>query len=305
MDEVREALDEASRDPAAGASERVRPHLDDKVLTSWNGLMISAFAMGGAVLDEPRYAEAARRAAEFLMRSMCDPQTGVLLRRYRQGDAAIPGFLDDYAFFAQALLDLYEAQFDLRHLELAIRLTEKSSELFEDAAAAASSARRAGDANLVLRVKEDYDGAEPSGNSVALLNLLRLAQITGRDGFRESARAQPGGVRLATDARAGGAAADAGGLRIPAGRAAADHRGGRPGRGRYAGAAAHASLAFRRRTAWCCWWIRPRRAALLAAGIPAIAAMDKLDGKAAAYVCRNYTCQLPVSETKQFAELLQ
>ena len=75
--------------------------------------MISALALGGAVLDEPRYAEAARRAAEFLLARMYNPETGILLRRYRQGEAAIPGFLDDYALFAQALLDLYEAQFDL------------------------------------------------------------------------------------------------------------------------------------------------------------------------------------------------
>ena len=103
----------------------MRPHLDDKVLTAWNGLMISAFAKAGAVLAEPRYADAARRAADFLVARMYDAETGVLLRRYRQGDAAIPGFLDDYAFFAQALLDLYETGFDWRDLELAIRLTEK------------------------------------------------------------------------------------------------------------------------------------------------------------------------------------
>ncbi len=108
--------------------------------------MISAFALGGAVLDEPRYAEAARRAAEFILERLYDAGTGVLLRRYRQGDAAIPGFLDDYALFAQALLDLYEAQFDLRHLEAAIRLTEKQSELFEDPEHGGFFSSAAGDA---------------------------------------------------------------------------------------------------------------------------------------------------------------
>src|ERR1019366_5249849 len=115
-------------------SKRLRPHLDDKILTAWNGLMISAFALGGAALDEPRYAEAARRAAEFLIANAWDPATGVLWRRYRQGQSAIPGFLDDYALFTQALLDLYEAQFDRRHLDLAIRLTEQMRERFEDRA---------------------------------------------------------------------------------------------------------------------------------------------------------------------------
>ena len=115
------------------------------------------------------------------------PASGTLLRRYRAGDAAIPGFLDDYAMFVQGLLDLYEAQFDLRHLELAVRLTEKQQELFEDTASGGFFSTAADDHRLVLRVKEDYDGAEPSGNSVAVMNLVRLAQMTNRAAFRESA----------------------------------------------------------------------------------------------------------------------
>ena len=149
--------------------------------------MISALAKGGAVLEEPRYAAAARRAAEFLIAHLYQPESGVLLRRYRDGDAAIPGFLDDYALFMQALLDLYEAQFDRRHLDLALRLTEKQRELFEDAAQGAFFSSAAGDSGLVLRVKEDYDGAEPSGNSVAFMNLLRLAEIANRQDLRASA----------------------------------------------------------------------------------------------------------------------
>ena len=94
--------------------------------------MISAFAKGGAVLDEPRYAEARGAAAEFVFGNLYDAAQRTLLRRYREGDAAIPGFLDDYAFFAQGLLDLYEAQFDLRHLELAIASRRSRCELFED-----------------------------------------------------------------------------------------------------------------------------------------------------------------------------
>ena len=111
----------------------MRPHLDDKVLTAWNGLMISAFAKGGAILSEPRYTKRPRARRRFHPRArLYDPKTGELLRRYRQRDAAIPGFLDDYAFFTQGLLDLYEADFHLPYLEAAIRLTEKQIELFED-----------------------------------------------------------------------------------------------------------------------------------------------------------------------------
>src|SRR5262249_26794784 len=139
------------------------------------------------VLDEPRYSAAASRAAESLIARMYDPQSGTLLRRYRQGEAAIPGFLDDYALFTQGLLDLYEAQLDFRHLELAIRLTGKQIELFEDPERGGFFSSGADESDLVLRVKEDYDGAEPSGNSIAMMNLLRLAQMTGRADFRDSA----------------------------------------------------------------------------------------------------------------------
>jgi uncharacterized protein YyaL (SSP411 family) len=99
LDEVRAGLLEAGRILLRARSERVRPHLDDKVLTAWNGLMISAFARGGATLEEPRYAAAARQAADFLIARMYHAQSGALLRRYRQGEAAIPAFLDDYALF--------------------------------------------------------------------------------------------------------------------------------------------------------------------------------------------------------------
>ncbi len=187
VEEVRAGIEQAERILLDARSTRIRPHLDDKILTSWNGLMIGAFALGGAVLNEPRYAEAARRAAEFILANMYYPATGVLLRRYRQGEAAIPGFLDDYASFVQALLTLYETQFDLRHLELAIRLAEKQAELFEDRERGGFYSSPEGDASLVLRMKEDYDGAEPSGNSLALMNLLRLSLITNRDDFRLSA----------------------------------------------------------------------------------------------------------------------
>src|ERR1035441_2970284 len=104
-------------------AQRERPLRDDKILTAWNGLMISAFARGGAVLaghNAARYAEAARHATEFVIGRMYDAPSGTLLRRYCAGEAAIPGFLDDYAMFVQGLLDLYEAQFDRRHLELAL-----------------------------------------------------------------------------------------------------------------------------------------------------------------------------------------
>lgn len=162
---------------------RVRPHLDDKVLTAWNGLMISAFAKGAQVLGEARYLAAARRAATFIREKMWDAERAVLLRRWRAGEGAIDGFLDDYAFFALALLDLYETEFVASDLEFAVTLAERMRALFEDVDNGAFYSTAEGDASLVMRLKEDYDGAEPSGNSMAALTVLRLGAMTGREEF--------------------------------------------------------------------------------------------------------------------------
>jgi uncharacterized protein YyaL (SSP411 family) len=292
---VAEGLAKAEAILLEARSKRVRPHLDDKVLTAWNGLMISAFALGGAVLDEPRYAAAARRAAEFVLAKMYDPQTGVLLRRYREGDAAIPGFLDDYSMFAQALIDLYETQFDARHLETAIRLTEKQRERFEDVKDGGFFSTGEADGTLVMRMKDDYDGAEPSGNSVALMNLLRLAQFTGRSDFRESAE------RLLA---AFAPRLSAGGATLPQMLAAAEFYLSEPRQIVFAGEDPGAlARAFYTRFV-------PNRVVMkagpaLAQWNAAVASMHEVDGRAAAYVCKNYACQLPVTEVDALLKLIQ
>lgn len=162
--------------------QRVRPHLDDKVLTDWNGLMISALARGARAFDAPQYAEAAVRAALFVLTTMRDEHGG-LLHRYRDGDAAIAGLLDDYAFFIHGLIDLYQATFDPRWLSEALRLQQEQ----EDRFAAVTKDGPGGyyltgiDGEVLpLRPMEAVDGAMPSGNSISLLNLLRLARLTGR-----------------------------------------------------------------------------------------------------------------------------
>jgi uncharacterized protein YyaL (SSP411 family) len=304
LEAVSAALRQAEATRFQARTKRVRPHLDDKVLTSWNGLMISALAMGGAILVEPRYAEGARRAAEFIIARLYNAETGVLLRRYRQGDAAIPGFLDDYALFVQGLLDLYEAQFDLRHLQLARRLTEKQRELFEDADNGGFFSSAAGDTSLVLRVKEDYDGAEPSGNSVAAMNLLRLARMANHAGFRESAEKTFAafGPRLSHVPMA-----------VPQMLAACEWVMAQPREIILAGekdGADTLELLRRLRSHFVPSKVvllvdSAEAQAVLAAWIPAIASMTKLHQRAAAYVCRNYTCQLPVSEADQLAKLIQ
>jgi uncharacterized protein len=181
-----QAMGELRRALAGARSGRMRPHLDDKILTAWNGLMISALALAAQVLDESRYRDAACRAADFLLAEMWKPVEATLLRRYRAGEAAVRGFAEDYAFFAQGLLDLYEACFACEYLDAAARLTSRQLELFFDGEAGGFFSGEQ-DEHIVLRLKEYDDGAEPSANSVAALNLLRLALATGRDEFRDAA----------------------------------------------------------------------------------------------------------------------
>ena len=207
-DEVRRVLENSGRKLLERRATRIRPHLDDKVLTAWNGLMISAFAKGGFILNEARYLDAATRSADFILRDMW--RDGVLLRRWRQGEAAIPGFLDDYAFFAQGLLDLYEASFDTKYLNAANDLTAKMRELFEDRQSGAFYSTAEGDSSLVMRIKEDYDGAEPSGNSVATLNLLQVGVYVRKRRVREIGGEDAACIRVQDVRAADGHAADAG-----------------------------------------------------------------------------------------------
>lgn len=169
----------------AARNQRIRPHLDDKVLTSWNGLMISAFALAARVLNEARYREAAETATGFLQKHLFNNNT--LLRRYRDSEAAIPAFLDDYTFFAQGLLDLYNATGNPTYIQLAQKLADQLLERFEDPENGAFFSTAANEEKLVLRLKDDYDGAEPSGNSAAADVLYRLGILTGDERYLHSA----------------------------------------------------------------------------------------------------------------------
>ncbi len=169
----------------AERSKRIRPHLDDKVLASWNGLMISAFAKGAQVLNDPRYLHAATKALSFIQEQLV--VNGKLMRRWREGEAAIEGFLDDYAALAQACVDVYEATFDQAHLAFGKTLALSMLELFEDKQNGGFYSTSGDSDELVLRLKEDYDGAEPAGNSVAAGALLRLAEYCELEPLKEAA----------------------------------------------------------------------------------------------------------------------
>jgi uncharacterized protein YyaL (SSP411 family) len=341
----------------AARTSRPRPHLDDKILTAWNGLMISALARGAQVLNtlchsEPseespglstgeipraarndswgEYAEmllvAAVRAAEFLRRELFDEKSGVIFRAWREGRGATEGFAEDYAFLVQGLLDLYEASFDPRWLQWAESLQEKMDELFFDRERGGYFNSRADDANLVLRLREDYDGAEPAPSSVAALNLLRLAAMLHREDFRERGvrtieafRAQwlgapyalpqmlcalelalqpPPQVVLAGDPRAEAFRALAavlherpGPRRVLLGaHSTGSGRAGDGGAGQ-----AHSTDSTSSPQAGQAW---------LAARVPELAAMRPADGRAMAYVCEDFTCRQPVHDAAALRVLL-
>ncbi|MEQ9619893.1 MAG: thioredoxin domain-containing protein [Deltaproteobacteria bacterium] len=166
--------------------KRVHPHKDDKILTDWNGLMIAALSGGASAFDDPRYAEAARGAADFILKDMRD-ENGRLLHRYREGEAGIQATIDDYSFFIWGLLELYESTFEIRYLEAALELQKIMTELFWDDENGGFYFTSEDAEELIARQKEIYDGAIPSGNSVAMLNLLKISRITGDPSFESMA----------------------------------------------------------------------------------------------------------------------
>lgn len=158
--------------------KRIHPLKDDKILTAWNGLMIAAFAKGYQVFGEAAYANAAAGAAAFILKKL-KRADGRLLCRYRQGEAAYPAYLDDYAFMVWGLIELYEATFEISWLEEALSLNQDMLDIFWDEEGGGLFFTGKGNEELLMRSKEIYDGATPSGNSVAALNLLRLGRMTG------------------------------------------------------------------------------------------------------------------------------
>ncbi len=166
--------------------KRVHPLKDDKILTDWNSLTISAFAKAYSLLQKEQYIEIAKKNADFLLKNMLTTDWK-LLHSYRDGLAKINGYLDDYAFFIWGLIELYEATFETRYLKFAIKLTEKMIELFWDENDGGFFLTESDNKDVIFRQKEIYDGAIPSGNSVALLDLIKLAKITNNEKLNEIA----------------------------------------------------------------------------------------------------------------------
>jgi uncharacterized protein YyaL (SSP411 family) len=166
--------------------KRVPPHKDDKILTDWNGMMIAALAVGSRALNRPDFLAGSRQAADFILTAMYD-ETGRLLHRYRDGESAIDGMLDDYAYMVWGLIELYQASYDIIYLKDAISLNSMMLELFWDVETGGFFQTAVDKDALLVRQKEIYDGAIPSGNSIALYNLLRLSRMTGNTDFDDRA----------------------------------------------------------------------------------------------------------------------
>ena len=181
LEELEATIQRGKRELLAVRETRVHPLLDDKVLTSWNGLMLRTFAEAGASLSRPDYSQAAIKNAQFLVSTM-QPE-GRLLRSYREGQAKLLGYLEDYAFVADGLVSLYEATFNPAWLGHAISLADSMIELFWDDAAAGFYDTGHDHESLVVRPRDIFDNAQPCGGSVASEVLLRLAVITGRDDY--------------------------------------------------------------------------------------------------------------------------
>jgi uncharacterized protein YyaL (SSP411 family) len=288
---------------------RPRPHLDDKVLTSWNGLMIGAFARAARViraqvddgrrLSEP-YLAAAQRAARFLRDEMWNGDTRTLLRRYRDGEAAIDGYAEDYAYLVFGLLELFQADPRAEWLEWAIALQRRQDELFWDEDNGGWFSTTGKDPTVLLRMKEEYDGAEPSPNSISVMNLTVLSHLRDEPVWNEriertlrlfSGQLQHSG--RAVPMMAAAYAAFVAGLEQvvivgegPAAEALANRAdaGYRP-----------FTMSIR---------LTPDQQHTLAAVAPLVAAMHPVGQSPAAYVCRDFACRAPVTTVEALEQEL-
>jgi hypothetical protein len=302
-DETDQVLRSARERLREARSKRPLPHLDDKILVSWNGLMISAFARAARVLNDDSLLRSAERSAEFLLMHLIDPESGKMFRRYRDGEAGIEATLSDYACAVQGLLDLYEASFDIRWLSSAITLTERQNALFFDDVQGGFFDTTESDKTLLVRTKEAYDGAEPSGNSVAIMNLLRLSSMIGREEYRTMAmrtfRCFGGVLRRHPHA-------------VPQFLAALDYALSKPMQiiiaGRRDAPATKAMLAEISAR------FIPAKIVLLADGdegqralavhVPSLGEVMPVGGAATAYVCENFACNIPTTDAAVFANAL-
>jgi hypothetical protein len=304
-DELVNILNDARIKMFLARSKRPRPDRDDKILTAWNGLMIAAFARVARVLDSERHRQTARRAAAFLRERMWRADGRTLLRRYRGGDAEIEGYAEDYAYLIFGLLELFQADPDPVWLEWAIALQQRQDELFWDDAAGGWFSTTGNDPNVLLRMKEDYDGAEPTPSSVSVLNLLVLSHLVEDPAWPD---------RIDRTLRYFATRLERAGRAVPMMAAAlSTHIAGLQqiviveppaasgqGAGELTRAVAREYLPFA-----IVLRVAEEKQGALAGSLPFIASMRTVDGAATAHVCHRFTCRQPVTTVDALHEQLR
>jgi uncharacterized protein YyaL (SSP411 family) len=300
--EADEALRRAREALMARRATRPRPHLDDKILTAWNGLMIAAFARAARVIDgaESCLAEA-RRAATFLREHSWNASGGTLLRRVRQGEAGIEAYAEDYACLVFGLLELFQADADPVWLEWAIALQRRQDELFWDPIEGGWFSTTGRDESVLLRLKEDYDGAEPSVSSVGLLNLLTLTHLAGDQwSVQIEHTLRTFGPRLADSGRAAPMM-----LAALSTYHAGVHQVVIVGEHDAADTRALEDVVRRRyRPSSIVVAVAPSDVQRVSVLLPWISSMKAQNGRATAYVCRNFACEAPMTDAGALGRLL-
>ena len=301
LDGVTDALQTARGLLMTRRAARPRPHLDDKVLTAWNGLMIAAFARAARTLvGAAGYLQDAQRAARFVHDRLWKPSTGTLLRRYRDGSAGVDAYAEDYAYLVFGLLELFQTDGDPTWLEWAMTLQTRQDELFWDANDGGWFSTTGKDESVLLRLKEDYDGAEPAASSVSVMNLLTLSHLV--ESFSEkieptlgifSSRVSQSG-RVVPMLLAALSAYHTGTpqLVIVGDPAAQDTN------------SLYEVVRHRYRPTTIVVPVVPQSLDKTAALLPWIAGMKMVDGRATAYLCRDFTCESPTTEAGELARLL-
>ncbi len=301
-EEIQKMIDQAKDKLFKIRAKRPRPHLDYKILTDWNGLMISSLAFGSRVLEEPKYKVAAKKAADFILGKL-KQSDGRLLHRWRKGEAAIPGFVDDYAFFILGLLDLYEATFDPIYLEEAKFFTQEMTRLFWDDKAGGFFFTGVDAEKLITRSKEVYDGAIPSGNSVAALCLLRVGRMTMNREFEQLAQSTLDAFSAELSQYPSG---------YPQMLIALDFAFGPSreiviaGEENQVQAILHEIyIRFLPNTVVILHPSQGEARKKIESLAPFVAKQTLVEGKPAIYICKNYVCDLPVTDISKLKELLK
>ncbi|SHH96834.1 hypothetical protein SAMN02746098_01900 [Desulfosporosinus lacus DSM 15449] len=297
-EEVLQSLENPRQALFAEREKRIHPHKDDKILTAWNGLMIAALAKGAQVLGSNTYLEAAEKATTFILTQL-RRRDGRLMARYREGDTAYLGYLDDYAFLIWGLLELYSANGKPHILQTALQLQEEQDRLFFDDEGGGYYLTGSDAEELLFRPKESYDGALPSGNSITALNLLRLARFTGDERWERKAEQQLLDFRSVLEEHPSGYTAFLQALQF------ALH----PSQELIlAGSLNSKELPEMRQLFFSTF--RPFASVLYQEGslsdtVPWIKDYPLDPSQVTAYLCENFTCQTPVHQVEEFRTLLE